>query len=229
MVIVFGAKKIGTEFLPELDEGSLNIRCFFPVGISLKESEKYCPVIRDVISRHKQVNVVLSQLGRNDDGTDPYGPNRLEIFVGLRDYSTWSKQISKEELLRQIKDELENAVPGAQFSFSQPILDNVTEAVTGSVADLAILINGDDLKLMRSKADSILAIIKTIPGASESGIEQEGDQAQLTVDIDRTAVARYGINVSDVQRMIEAAIGGKIVGKLYEGEKRFDIVVRYTF
>ncbi len=228
MVIVFGAKKIGTEFLPELDEGSLNIRCFFPVGISLKESEKYCPVIRDVISRHKQVNVVLSQLGRNDDGTDPYGPNRLEIFVGLRDYSTWSTQISKEELLRQIKDELENAVPGAQFSFSQPILDNVTEAVTGSVADLAILINGDDLKLMRSKADSILAIIKTIPGASESGIEQEGDQAQLTVDIDRTAVARYGINVSDVQRMIEAAIGGKIVGKLYEGEKRFDIVVRYT-
>jgi len=227
-VIVLGAKKIGTEFLPELDEGSLNIRCFFPVGISLKESERYCPIIRNVISRHKQVNVVLSQLGRNDDGTDPYGPNRLEIFVGLRDYSTWNKQISKEELLGQIKDELEEAVPGAQFSFSQPILDNVTEAVTGSVADLAILVNGDDLKLMRLKADSILAIIKTIPGASECGIEQEGDQAQLVVDIDRAAVARYGINVSDVQKMIEAAIGGKIVGKLYEGEKRFDIVVRYS-
>ena len=228
IVIVLGAKKIGTEFLPELDEGSLNIRCFFPVGISLKESERYCPIIRNVISRHKQVNVVLSQLGRNDDGTDPYGPNRLEIFVGLRDYSTWNKQISKEELLGQIKDELEEAVPGAQFSFSQPILDNVTEAVTGSVADLAILVNGDDLKLMRLKADSILAIIKTIPGASECGIEQEGDQAQLVVDIDRAAVARYGINVSDVQKMIEAAIGGKIVGKLYEGEKRFDIVVRYS-
>ncbi|MGA7161126.1 MAG: CusA/CzcA family heavy metal efflux RND transporter [Bacteroidota bacterium] len=228
LVIFLGAKKIGTEFLPELDEGSLNIRCFFPVGISLKEAEKYCPVIRDVISRHKQVNVVLTQLGRNDDGTDPYGPNRLEIFVGLRDYSTWSKQISKEELTTRIKNELVDAVPGAQFSFSQPILDNVTEAVTGSVADLAILINGDDLKFMRVKADSILAIIKTIPGASESGIEQEGDQAQLTVDIDRTAVARYGINVSDVQRMIEAAIGGKIVGKLYEDERRFDIVVRYS-
>ena len=113
-----GIKKIGTEFLPELDEGSLNIRCFFPVGISLKEAEKYCPVIRDVISRHKQVNVVLTQLGRNDDGTDPYGPNRLEIFVGLRDYSTWNKQISKEELTGQINDELEDAVPGAQFSFS---------------------------------------------------------------------------------------------------------------
>ncbi|HTY09575.1 MAG TPA: CusA/CzcA family heavy metal efflux RND transporter [Bacteroidota bacterium] len=227
-VVFVGVKKIGTEFLPELDEGSLNIRCFFPVGISLKEAERYCPVIRSVISKHKPVNVVLTQLGRNDDGTDPYGPNRLEILVGLKEYSTWNKQISKEELLTQIKNELEEAVPGAQFSFSQPILDNVTEAVTGSVADLAILINGDDLKLMRSKADSILAIIKTIPGASECGIEQEGDQAQLTVDIDRGAVARYGINVSDVQKMIEAAIGGKIVGKLYEGERRFDIVVRYS-
>jgi len=228
LVVLIGIKNIGTEFLPELDEGSLNIRCFFPVGISLNEAGKYCPVIRRVISRHKQVNVVLTQLGRNDDGTDPYGPNRLEIFVGLREYSTWISHISKEELLTQIKNELDEAIPGAQFSFSQPILDNVTEAVTGSVADLAILINGDDLKLMRAKADSILAIIKMIPGASECGIEQEGDQAQLTIDVNREAVARYGINVSDVQKMIEAAIGGKVVGKVYEGEKRFDIVVRYT-
>jgi cobalt-zinc-cadmium resistance protein CzcA len=227
-VIAVGLKMIGTEFLPELDEGAINIRCFFPVGISLKESEKYCPTIRRVISHHSPVNVVLTQLGRNDDGTDPYGPNRLEIFVGLKDYAKWIHELSKEELLRQIKSELEEAVPGAQFSFSQPILDNVTEAVTGSVADLAILINGEDLRLMRTKADSVLAIIKTIPGASEYGIEQEGDQAQLTVDIDRTAVARFGINVSDVQKMIEAAIGGKVVGKLYEGERRFDIVVRYT-
>ena len=228
LVLFIGAKNIGTEFLPELDEGSLNIRCFFPVGISLDEAERYCPVIRHVISRHKQVNVVLTQLGRNDDGTDPYGPNRLEIFVGLRPYSAWTDKITKEELLKRVKSELEEAIPGAQFSFSQPILDNVTEAVTGSVADLAILINGEDLKLMRSKADSILAIIKTIPGASESGIEQEGDQAQLTVDIDRGSVARYGINVADVQKMIEAAIGGKVVGKVYEGERRFDIVVRYS-
>ncbi len=228
IVMAIGAKNIGTEFLPELDEGSLNIRCFFPVGISLSESEKYCPIVRNVISRHKQVSVVLTQLGRNDDGTDPYGPNRLEIFVGLKEYSTWIHEISKEQLLTRIKNELEEAIPGALFSFSQPILDNVTEAVTGSVADLAVLINGENLKLMRLKADSILAIIKSIPGASECGIEQEGDQAQLTVDIDRTAVARYGINVSDIQKMIEAAIGGKVVGKVYEGERRFDIVVRYS-
>ena len=229
IVAVFGARNIGTEFLPELDEGAFNIRCFFPVGITLENAAVYCPVIRNVISNHKQVNVVLTQLGRNDDGTDPYGPNRLEILVGLKDYSTWTKDTSKEELLVKMKNELEQAVPSAQILFSQPILDNVTEAVTGSVADLAVLLDGEDLNFMRQKADSILGIIRKLPGASESGIEQEGDQAQLSVEINREAAARFGINVSDIQRMIEAAIGGKAISTLYDDKgRRFDIVVRYS-
>ncbi len=228
LVSIFGLKHIGTEFLPELDEGSFNIRCFFPVGINLDDAAKYTPVIRKIISDHKEVKSVITQLGRNDDGTDPYGPNRLEILVILNDYSTWIKNISKKDLLIQIKKSLEAAIPGAMFSFSQPILDNVTEAVTGSVADLAIQINGNDLNLMRQKADSILNIIKTIKGATEYGIEQEGNQAQLSIDINRTSAARYGINISDIQKMIEAAIGGQSIGSLYEGNKKFDIVVRYT-
>ena len=228
IVIVAGMHVIGTEFLPELDEGAMNIRCFFPVGISLEEAAKYVPTIRHVIFQHNEVNVVISQLGRNDDGTDPYGPNRLEILVGLKDYSQWKGNQSKAALLRHVRSELEAAVPGALFSFSQPILDNVTEAVTGSVADLAILISGEDLALMRQKADSILAVIKTVRGATEYGIEQEGNQAQLVVEINRPAAARFGINVSDVQRMIEAAIGGKPIGQLYDGVGRFDIVVRYA-
>ncbi|MBI3577839.1 MAG: efflux RND transporter permease subunit [Ignavibacteriales bacterium] len=228
LVAVLGFRNIGTEFLPELDEGALNIRCFFPVGISLTEAQQYCPTVRRVISRHPEVNLVLTQLGRNDDGTDPYSPNRMEILVGLKEYSTWSDRISKKELLSQIKRELEETVPSAMFSFSQPILDNVTEAVTGSAADLAILINGDDLTYMRHIADSILTIIKTIPGATEYGIEQEGDQAQLLVDVNRIAAARYGVNVSDIQKMIEAAIGGRSISKLYDHAQRFDIVVRYT-
>jgi len=228
IVIVIGLKVIGTEFLPQLDEGSLNIRCFFPVGISLDSAEKYDTEIRRIISKYEPVKLVITQHGRNDDGTDPYGPNRLEILVGLKEYKTWTNKISKDELLVNIKQDLEQQFPGALFSFSQPILDNVTEAVTGSVADLAILINGEDLKFMRSKADSILTIIKKIPGASESGIEQEGDQAQLSIIIDREAAARFAINVSDVQKMIEAAIGGKSISKLYDGSRRFDIVVRYA-
>lgn len=228
IVVFIGMKNIGTEFLPELDEGSLNIRCFFPVGISLREASKYDDVIRQTIAKYKPVNLVITQQGRNDDGTDPYGPNRLEVLVGLNDYSTWTHEISKEELLKEMKADLERSIPGALFSFSQPILDNVTEAVTGSVADLAILINGEDLKLMRQEADSILQVIKTIPGASEYGIEQEGDQAQLSIIVDREAAARFGINVSDIQRMIEAAIGGRSISKLYDGSERFDIVVRYA-
>jgi cobalt-zinc-cadmium resistance protein CzcA len=227
VVAGIGFKLTGTEFLPELDEGAFNIRCFFPVGISLTEADKYDPRIREIIARHPEVTVVLTQLGRNDDGTDPYGPNRLEILVGLKKYSEWSKGETKEHLLTSMKAELQNAVPGALFSFSQPILDNVTEAVTGSVADLAILINGSDLELMRREADTILTVIRTIPGASEYGIEQEGNQAQLSVDIDRPACARFGINVSTIQQMIEAAIGGRPVSKLYDGERGFDIVVRY--
>jgi len=229
LVVLIGVHNIGTEFLPELDEGAFNIRCFFPVGITLNDAAKYCTTIRQVISSHKQVNVVLTQLGRNDDGTDPYGPNRLEILVGLKKYSSWISDTSKEVLLLKIKSELQQAVPGAEFSFSQPILDNVTEAVTGSVADLAVLINGEDLSFMRKEADTVLSIIRKIPGASESGIEQEGDQAQLTIRINRNAAARFGINVSDVQQMIEAAIGGKAISQLYDKKgRRFDIVVRYA-
>jgi cobalt-zinc-cadmium resistance protein CzcA len=227
LVVLLGAPHLGTEFLPELDEGAFNIRCFFPVGITLNEANRYCKTIRDVISQHKQVKAVLTQLGRNDDGTDPYGPNRLEILVGLKPYSTWVSDTTKEDLLVKIRNELEQSVPSALVSFSQPILDNVTEAVTGSVADLAILINGEDLHLMREIADSILTIVKGIQGATEYGIEQEADQAQLAIEVDRTATARFGINVSDIQRMIEAAIGGKAISKLYDGAKRFDIVVRY--
>ncbi len=229
IVVLIGVHNIGTEFLPELDEGAFNIRCFFPVGITLNDAAKYCTTIRQVISNHKQVNVVLTQLGRNDDGTDPYGPNRLEILVGLKNYSSWISDTSKEELLLKMKNELEQAVPGAEFSFSQPILDNVTEAVTGSVADLAVLINGEDLDFMRKEADTVLSVIRKIPGSSESGIEQEGDQAQLTVRINRNAAARFGINVSDIQQMIEAAIGGKAISQLYDRKgRRFDIVVRYA-
>ncbi len=229
VIIFIGIHNIGTEFLPELDEGAFNIRCFFPVGITLNDASQYCNTIRKVISNHKQVNIVLTQLGRNDDGTDPYGPNRLEILVGLKKYSTWISDTSKEVLLLKMKKELSEAIPSAEFSFSQPILDNVTEAVTGSVADLAVLINGEDLNFMRKEADSILTIIRKIPGASESGIEQEGDQAQLTIRIDRNAAARFGINVSDIQEMIEAAIGGKAISQLYDRHgRRFDIVVRYS-
>ncbi|WP_078129613.1 efflux RND transporter permease subunit [Leptospira alexanderi] len=232
-ILVFGIGsfsyfRLGIEFLPELDEGSINIRCFFPVGISLKTSEKYVPIIRSTILKHEQVSSVLTQLGRNDEGTDPYGPNRLEILVGLKDYSVWKEKISKSQFLSKIKKELQENLPGIGFLFSQPILDNVTESVTGSVSDLAILINGEDLNILRDLGRQVLTTISEIPGATEFGIEQEGDQAQLTIEINRKQAARYGINTSEILDTMEAAIGGKKVGILYDDFKRFEIVVRYT-
>lgn len=219
--------KIGSEFLPQLDEGSVNIRSYFPVGISIQEADKYTSVIREKLISYKPVKLVVTQLGRNEDGTDPYSPNRMEILVILHDYKLWSSKTSKADLLLSMKKDLAASVPGVSFSFSQPILDNVTEAVTGSVADLAIMINGSDLGEMRKIGQNILSIIKKIPGATEYGIEQEADQAQLVVDLNRPEIARYGINVADVMRMIEAAIGGKPVSTVFEDGKRFDIVVRY--
>lgn len=219
---------LGTEFLPELDEGSFNIRCVLPAGISIEEAKHFSPKIRKVTSKYKEVKFTFTQLGRNDDGTDPYGPNRIETMVLLNPYSEWKSGRKKKDLLIAIRNDLKKEMPGARFSFSQPILDNVSEAVTGSAADLAILINGQDLNVLRNYANQVLKIIKTVPGASESSIEQEGPQTQLIIEVDRQSAARYGINVQDISNIIELAIAGKTVSQVYEGERRFDISLRYT-
>ncbi len=223
-----GIKVIGTEFLPELDEGGFTMRAFFPVGVHLQEARKYLKLMRELIAKNQPVDVILSQLGRNDDGTDPLGPNRLEVFIGLRDYNKWEEKISKQQLLLRLRNDMESNFPGVRFSFSQPIMDNLSEAIMGTIADLAIFVVGDDLKIMRKLAEEILVIIKEIPGASEYGIEQEGEQAQLTINIRREVAARYGLNVSEIQQVIEAAIGASRISTLYEGPWRFGIVVRYS-
>lgn len=228
VVGIVAARFVGTEFLPELDEGSINIRCFLPTAISIEEANRIPPIIRRIVGSHPEIASVVPQLGRNDDGWDPYGPNRIEIYVGLKEYALWTHKKSKKQLMNEIRAELQQAIPSAEFSFSQPILDNLEEAVTGSVADLAVVVSGKDLGILRSIAEKITGIVKNVRGASEWGIEQEGDQAQVRVDINRERLARYGINVADVQNMIEAAVGGKVIGQLVDGERHFDIVVRYT-
>ncbi len=224
--IAFGAR-LGTEFLPELDEGSIFLRSFMPSGITIQENAKIAPEIRRIATRYSPVSYVITQTGRNDDGTDPFPTNRTEILIGLKDYNLWSDSITKKELVQQIQTDLQNRFPAAFFSSGQPIIDQVMEIVTGSAADLAISVVGDDLTLMRSKADSIAAIVRSTPGAVAVNIEQEGMQAQLAIRISRASAARFGINISDIQQMIEAAIGGKAVSVLYDGTKRYDIVVRY--
>ncbi len=219
---------LGSEFLPQLDEGVIWVRANLPPGISLEKSAQVATQIRAILRQSPEVKLVASQSGRNDSGTDPYGPNRNEVFVALNPYDMWQGGKSKAQLVEEFSNKLRNQVPGASFSFTQPIIDNVTEAVTGSAADLAVIIGGGDLQLLRSKAAQTLEIIKRVPGAADSAIEQEEDQAQLRIQVNRQEVARYGLNVKDVEDVIELAIGGRAVSTMFEGERRFDITVRYT-
>ncbi|HCW07634.1 MAG TPA: CusA/CzcA family heavy metal efflux RND transporter, partial [Cytophagales bacterium] len=213
--------------LPELDEGSIFLRCFMPAGVTIQENAKLAPKIREIISKYPPIDYVITQTGRNDDGTDPFPTNRTEILVGLKEYKLWSDTIKKKDLVAQIQTDLQNHFPGAFFSTGQPIIDQVMEIVTGSAADLAISVVGDNLEFMRTKADSIAEIVRNMQGAVAVNVEQEGEQAQVAININRENAARFGINVSDIQGMIEAAIGGKIISKVYDGTKRYDIVARF--
>jgi cobalt-zinc-cadmium resistance protein CzcA len=221
------AGSLGSEFLPQLDEGTIWVRANFAAGISLAESAKEASRIRHILEGFPEIQLVSSQSGRNDAGTDPYGPNRNEFFVALKPYDTWPSGLRKPQLVDQISQKLRAEVPGANFSFTQPIIDNVTEAVTGSPADLAVIISGPDLRELRKLAGCALDLLKRIPGAADTFLEQEADQAQLRIRIDRQSVARYGINVRDVQDVIEMAIGGKPISTVFEGERRFDIAARF--
>jgi cobalt-zinc-cadmium resistance protein CzcA len=226
-IFILCGLKLGTEFLPTLDEGSIFLRGNFPAGISIQENAKYAPKIRKIIAKYPQISYVITQTGRNDDGTDPFPANRNEILVGLKDYKLWSDTIAKKDLVEIIKKDLQQQIPSVQFSSGQPIIDQVMEIVNGSAADLAVSVVGDDLEMMRKKAETIAQIAKNTQGAENVNIEQEGEQEQLAIDINREQAARFGINVADIQNMIEVAIGGKTVSTLYDGAKRYDIVVRF--
>jgi cobalt-zinc-cadmium resistance protein CzcA len=220
--------RLGSEFLPQLDEGTIWVRANFAAGISLHKSAEEAGRIRAILEGFPEVQLVSSQSGRNDSGTDPYGPNRTEYFVALNPYDTWPAGMRKADLVAQISAKLRAEIPGANFSFTQPIIDNVTEAVTGSPADLAVIISGPDLARLRGLADQTLTVLKPISGAADTFLEQEAEQAQLRIRIDRAKVARYGINVRDVEDVIEMAIGGKAISTVFEGEKRFDVAVRFV-
>jgi cobalt-zinc-cadmium resistance protein CzcA len=231
IVVVAGAfvlgSALGSEFLPQLDEGTIWVRANLPAGISLTKSAEVATQIRHILEQFPEVALVSSQSGRNDAGTDPYGPNRNELFVALKPYDTWPKGVVKADLVNRISERLRAEIPGANFSLTQPIIDNVTEAVTGSPADLAVIIRGPDLNTLRALANQALAVLKPIRGAADTFLEQEADQAQLRILVDRQAVARYGINVRDVQDVIEMAVGGRAISTVFEGEKRFDIALRF--
>jgi cobalt-zinc-cadmium resistance protein CzcA len=232
--LIFGATLllipfIGGEFMPHLDEGALWVRATMPYTISYEEAAKLAPQIRDILGKYPQVTEVGSELGRPDDGTDPTGFFNCEFYVGLQPYkdSTWTtgKFHTKAELTQDIQRQL-SAYPGVIFNYTQPAEDAVDEALTGLKSALAVKIYGPDLNVLQDKALEIKRRLTEVPGFTELTVVRELGQPSLLVQVNRDKIARYGINVADVEGVVQAAVGGQAATQVIQGEKLFDLVVR---
>jgi len=220
--------QIGGEFMPHLDEGALWVRATMPYTISFEEASGISPQIREILRSYPQVTEVGSELGRPDDGTDPTGFFNVEFYVGLRPYkdATWQGAIhTKEQLTESIRKKLE-AYPGIIFNFTQPAEDAVDEALTGLKSSLAVKVFGADLNVLQDAGVKIKEALQRVPGFAELTVVRELGQPSLLVDVDREKIAKYGINVADVEAVIQAGVGGQAATQVIQGEKLFDLVVR---
>ena len=217
--------QLGSEFLPELNEGSIWVNVFLPPSVSPVEAQEQARLIRQKLKGVPEVRTAISKVGRPDDGTDPKIFNAMEIYVELVPEKEWRPGKKKEDLIREMDDAV-STLPGVEPSFSQPIRDNVLESISQIDGQIVIKVRGDDLDRLTATATRILGRIQTVPGVTRAAIDRSGSLPQYVLDIDRAAAAQYGINVGDVQDLIETAVAGKATSELWEGEKHFSVVVR---
>ncbi len=225
MAVVLGLA-VGKGFLPELDEGSIWLQVQLPPGLALVSANRIASEIRDAVREEPQVSTIVTQLGRNDDGTDPWTPSHIESSIGLTPYETWPAGMTKHDLIDRLSERL-SRIPGITFGFSQPMIDGVNDKISGAHSDLVVKLFADDLTAGREVASHIVDVLRTVPGAADVAIDQEPPLPQLQVVVDRAAAARYGVNVQDVAQLIEVAIGGRAVAQVYHGERRYDVAVRF--
>ncbi len=217
---------IGAEFMPHLDEGALWVRATMPSTISFEEAAKISPQIRSILRSFPEVTVVANELGRPDDGTDPTGFFNDEFFVGLKPYREWKGKYRDKKALIDAIDEKLKPFAGIVFNFTQPAEDAVDEAETGLKSALAAKIFGPDLAVLENRADAIKGVLEHVRGITEISVVRQLGQPSLTVTIDRAKIARYGLNVADINGLIEAAVGGTAATQVVQGERLFDLVVR---
>src|SRR5438094_986703 len=218
--------RLGTEFLPELNEGALYVTFTLPPSISLSEASRgVVPRITDLFRAFPEVKSVLSQLGGPDDGTDWSTPNNLEYFVDLKPREEWPRGMTADRLVTEMRARLAD-IPGIEVNFSQPIKDNIEENISGMNGQIAIKLFGDDLTAMRRAAEDVRRVLATVRGVADLAIVQSAELPQVHIVVDRQTIARYGLNVADVQEVVETAIGGATATSLGEGERHFDVVVR---
>ena len=223
-----GGRALGVEFLPHLEEGNLWIRASLPPSISLEEGERTVDAIRRDIAAYPEVQTVISQHGRPDDGTDPSGFANAEFFTPLKPFGTWPGGITKEQLTNTMSAKLEAKYPGVDFAFSQYIEDNVEEAASGVKGANSVKLFGPDLATLQRLANQIRASMEKVPGIADLGVFASLGQPTVRIDVDRARAARYGLTPDDINNTVAAAIGGQQTGNLYERgtDRFFPIIVR---
>lgn len=227
MVLTFASSKfLGSEFLPELDEGALWVKAQLPMSASLEQSNDMARKMMDIIEKYPEVNHTLAQVGRTVDGTDPKGFFNVEIAVDLKQKKYWPKGVTTERLVEDMNQKL-SQFPGILFNYSQPIRDNVEEAVAGVPASLAVKIFGQDFNTLNGLANQVMDQLKTVPGVEDLGVLRNLGQPEFRIELNQQKMALYGVSITDANSVIEMAIGGKAATQLYEGERKFDIRIRY--
>ena len=217
---------IGAEFMPKLDEGALWVRATMPYTISYDEAAKIAPRIRNILSSFSEVTTVSSELGRPDDGTDATGFFNVEFFVGLKPYSRWTGPYHTKSALIDAVNQKLDAFPGIIFNYTQPAEDAVDEAETGLKSALAVKLFGNDLSVLQQKGKAVKKVLAGVRGIAHVTLVQELGQPSLTIRIDRAKTARYGLNVDDINTLIQTAIGGDVATQVVQGEQQYDLVVR---
>ncbi|GAB6123587.1 efflux RND transporter permease subunit [Dysgonomonas termitidis] len=217
---------VGKDFLPVLDEGSIWMQVNLPPGISVEKSRELSDTLRQRTMKYAEVTYIAVQAGRNDDGTDPFTPSHYEVSVGIKPYNEWPGGKTKNDLIDELAKEYES-LPGFRVGFSQPMIDGVMDKIAGAHSELVVKVYGDEFKETRRIAEDIMNTLKSVEGAVDLDIDQEPPLPQLQVYMNRDAIARYGLNVSDVSDLIEVAIGGKAISQVYQNDRVYDITCKY--